>query len=116
MTGAVDVALHDVPAKAAVDGGGTLEVDVAAHSHTAQARPVQGFAHHVGAERTVWQHLDHGPADTVHRDRVAVSGIGCHDGPADDQAGRVAELFLADDLTQFFDDSGEHDARISRQG
>ena len=26
MTGAVDVSLDDVPAKAAVDGGGTLEV------------------------------------------------------------------------------------------
>src|ERR1700741_3642014 len=115
MTCSVDVSLDDVPAEAAVDGGGTLEVDVAAHSHTAHARPVQGFAHHVGAERTVGQHLDHGQADTIHRDRVAVSGVGCHDGPPDDQARRVAELFLADDLTQFFDDSGEHAASPYRQ-
>ena len=42
-------------------------------------------------------------------------GVGRHDGPADDQAGRVAEFFLADNLTQFFDDSGEHAARLSRQ-
>ena len=44
-----------------------------------------------------------------------MSGVGRDDGPADDQAGRVAELFLADDLAQFFDDSGEHAARLTSQ-
>ena len=42
-------------------------------------------------------------------------GVCGDDGPSDDQAGRVAELFLADDLAQFFDDSGEHAARLTRQ-
>ena len=44
MRGAVDVPLHDVSAQAAVDRGGALEVDLAAHADAAQARPVQRFA------------------------------------------------------------------------
>ena len=87
VTGAVDVSLDDVSAEAAVDRRRALEVDVAADRDPAQARPVQGFVHDVGAECTVGQHLDHGQTDTVDRDRVAVPGISRDDGPPDDEAG-----------------------------
>ncbi len=39
--------------------------------------------------------------------------IGGDDRTADHQAGELAEVLLADDLTQFFDDSGEHAARLT---
>ena len=39
--------------------------------------------------------------------------IGDDDRTADHQAGELAEVLLADDLTQFFDDSGEHPARLT---
>ena len=42
-------------------------------------------------------------------------GVGGDDGTADDQPCRIAEIFLADDLAQFFDNSGEHVLKASAE-
>jgi hypothetical protein len=41
-----------------------------------------------------------------------MSGVGRDDGPSDGEPGEIADVFLADDLAHFFDDSGEHAARL----
>src|SRR4029077_9112745 len=88
--GAVDVALHDVPAE---PGGGrdrALEVHPVARGQVADGRLVQRLAHHVGGERgrsAGGRERRDGEAAAVDRDRVAERGVledgGCGDGDPD---------------------------------
>ena len=50
LAGAVDVALHDVPAEAAVRGRRALEVHAAPGVDARERRHVEGLAHDVGRE------------------------------------------------------------------
>lgn len=108
MTGSVDMALDDVAAQPAVDRRGAFQIDLAADTDAAQAGAVERLTHHIGRERTVGQHVDDRETHAVHRDRIAVPGIGSDDGPADGQSCGVGQLFFVDQYTQLFNDSGEH--------
>ena len=79
VPGAVDVALHDVAPEPAVERGGPLEVDLAAHADRGEAGPVERLGHDVGAEGTVGEHVDDGQTHAVDRDGVAVAGVGGDD-------------------------------------
>src|SRR4051812_13705333 len=104
----VDVALHEVPAEPGADGRGALQVDLRAGFEHAERGTPQALPHHVGREDAVGV-VDDGQADAVDRDRVAVPGVGRHDGPAYGEDRRVAtRVGEVDDLTQFLDDAGEH--------
>ncbi|OMI41550.1 phosphoenolpyruvate synthase/pyruvate phosphate dikinase [Streptomyces sparsogenes DSM 40356] len=113
--GAVDVALHQMTAQAPAERHGALQVDAGADGEGAEAGAVQGLGHDVGGEPAVLE-VDDGEADAVDGDRVAVLGAFGDDGAADQEAGRVAEVLDGDDLTQFFDDSGEHSALLGDGG
>ncbi|MDV6290353.1 hypothetical protein R2F25_30575 [Streptomyces sp. UP1A-1] len=107
LAGAVDVALHDVPAEAGADGGGAFQVDAGAGGEGAQAGAVQGLRHHVGGELVALV-VDDGEADAVDGDGVAVPcPLGDH-GAAQAEATGVVEGLDGGDLAQLFDDSGEH--------
>lgn len=113
---AVDVPLDDVPAEAAAERHGALQVDPGAGGQRAEAGAVQRLGHDVGGELVVPEVHD-GEADAVDGDGVAVFGALGHDGAAQSEAGGVVELLDGGDLTQFFDNSGEHSVSLpSRNG
>ncbi len=104
---AVHVALDEVAAEAAADGGGAFEVDAGAGGEGAEAGAGEGLGHDVGGEG-VTVVVDHGQADAVDGDGVAVPGALGDDRAAQPEAGGVTELLDGGDFPEFFDDSGEH--------
>lgn len=105
--GAVDVALDDVSAEAVADGHGTFEVDAGADGEGTEAGAFQGLRHDVGGEFVALV-VDDGETDPVHGDGVAVPRALRDDGSAQTEAGGLVEILDGGDLTQLFDDSGEH--------
>lgn len=101
------MALHDVAAEPGAHGGGALQVDTGADSEGAEAGAVEGLRHDVGGELVALV-LHDGETDPVHGDGVAVLRAVGDDGAAEPETGGVAEILDGGDLTQFFDDSGEH--------
>lgn len=102
------MALDDVSAEPAADGHGPLQIDPGAGYECAEAGAVEGLGHDVGGELAAVFEVDDGEADAVDGDRVTVLGAFGDGGAAQTEAGGVAEVLDGGDLTQFFDDSGEH--------
>ena len=75
LAGAVDVALHDVPADPVAEGGGALDVDAIAGRDAAEGTRRDRDAHHIRGE-PVGSLVDDGEAHAADRDRVAVLRVG----------------------------------------
>ena len=73
---AVDVALHQVPAEPAAERGGPLQVDRVARGAARPARSGRSVSPITSAVNDAVGDVDHGQADAVDRDRVAVPGVG----------------------------------------
>ncbi len=58
--------------------------------------------------------LDHGETDAVDGDRRPVDGVARDERTAQGEAGRLLAQVDAVDLTEFFDDAGEHQRDSSR--
>lgn len=100
-------------AKPAVHGSGPFQIDLAAHREYGQAGAIQGLCHHVSAELSLREHVDHGQTHAVDSDGVAVASIDGHHGSADDQTRGIAEVVRGDDLPNFLNDSGEHGLNLA---
>ena len=111
--GAVDVALHDVSAEAAVGDHRALQVDPVAGAQVGEAGAGERLGHHVGGELAALQArraglVGDGQADAVDRDGRPVLGVRGDDGTAHRVTRGVGQGLDGDDLAEFLDDSGEH--------
>lgn len=101
------MALDDVAAEALAHGHRAFQVDAGSDGQGAEAGAVQGFGHDVGGELVAFV-FDDRETDAVHGDGVAVLCALRDDGATQTETGGVVENFDGGDLTQLFDDSGEH--------
>src|SRR6185437_10854994 len=109
--GAIDVALHQVPAEPVAQLRRSLQVQPIAAPGGAQARTAQRLADHIGAELPILD-VDDGQAYAVHRYRVTGLSIGAGHRSADGEARRIGPLATAEQLPQFLDDAGEHGSTL----
>ena len=106
-TRSVDVTLHDVSAEAIADLRGAFEVHPRTDGGSGKGAHRDRFGHDVGGE-PVLPLVHDGEADTAHGNGVAVACVGDDEWSADRQARGIRRCCPVDDLTQLFDDSGEH--------
>src|SRR4051794_6865269 len=104
---AVDVALHDVTAKAVGSAQRELEVDRRARLDLPKRRTAQRLVHDVGAEQLSPAQPDRGQAHAVDRDRVALAQL-ARQRRVDADPHTAGRLVDAAHRAEVLNESGEH--------
>ena len=108
LADAIDVALHDVAAEAAVGFHGKFKIHQRAFVNAREGSAHPGLGREIGAERSRLD-VERGEADSA--DRYAVAGFEFFRSMlgGDGDAAVFAALLDADDASDFFHDAGKHE-------
>src|ERR1700688_323823 len=102
------MALHDVPAKAAVGLHRQLKIDQRAIVHARKRRAPPGLGSEIGAERSSLD-VERGQANAAHRDAIPGLHFLRRVLSCNGDAAFLASLFDASYASYFFNDSGKHE-------